>query len=118
MKQLQEKRQHRRLAIRLSLGYHKMNSETDTAYHSTTKNVSTGGVYFETTDEGLNPGDILEFEMGVPPGDDRFPRNMTISTTGEIMRRVLLEGEISDNGKSYSRFGVAAQFQQGFDLGI
>lgn len=118
MNQLQEKRRHRRLEVRLSLGYRKLNSDTDAAYHSTTKNVSTGGVYFETTDEDLNPGDMLEFELGVPPSDNRFPKNMTITTTGEIRRRILLEGKIRDNGNSYSRYGVAAQFQQGFDLGI
>ena len=114
----QEKRQHRRLAVRLALGYRKVNSDPDTAYHSMTKNVSTGGVYFETTDENLNPGDMLKFELGVPPGDDRFPKNMKITTTGEIRRRVVLDGSINDNGITYSRFGVAAKFQQGFELGI
>ena len=118
MTQITEKRRHRRLAIRLSLGYRKMNGEADVSYQSTTRNVSTGGVYFETTDEDLCPGDMLEFELGVPPVDNRFPKNATIATTGEITRRTLLEGQIEDNGKSYSRYGVAAQFQQGFNLGI
>lgn len=83
---------------------------------SVTSNVSTGGLYFETTDESLKAGDTLTFELGIPEGDNRFPKNGTISTTGKIVRLTNI-GDISDESSApLKKVGIAACFQEGFKL--
>ncbi len=76
-----EKRAHRRLYIRLPLEYRKRDTGRSNAFRTMTINVSTGGVYFETTDEGIQVGDILDFALGIPPGDSRFPLPRVLSTS-------------------------------------
>ena len=111
-----EKRSYRRLDMRLPLEYHNPKSKECPFLRSMTKNVSTGGLFFVTTDESLKTGDTLAFELGIPEGDNRFPKNGTISTTGKVIRLTTVT-EKSDNGSApLKRFGVAACFQEGFKL--
>ena len=112
-----EKRAHRRLEIRLPLEYRKRDAGRSNAFRTMTVNVSTGGVYFETTDEALGVGDTLEFELGIPPGDSRFPLPGKISTKGKVVRTIAIPGQ-ELNGKipSYARMGVAARFQEEFKI--
>jgi len=115
--EFKEKRAHRRLYIRLPLEYRKRDVGRSNAFRTMTINVSTGGVYFETTDEGIQVGDILDFELGIPPGDSRFPLPGRIANKGKVMRTVAIQAQDLKNGApSYSRFGVAAQFQEEFKI--
>ena len=112
-----EKRVHRRLAIRLPLEYRRRDSGRGSASRTMTINVSTGGVYFETTDEGIQVGDALEFELGIPPGDSRFPLPGKIANQGQVVRLVPVSDQQGEpEGPSYPRFGVAAQFQEEFKI--
>ncbi len=112
-----EKRAHRRLYIRLPLSYRKQDSGRSKGFRTITINVSTGGVYFETTDEGIQVGDILDFELGIPPGDSRFPLPGKITNTGKVVRTAAIqEQDVENGGPSYSRIGVAAQFQEEFKI--
>lgn len=83
---------------------------------TTTQNVSTGGVYFETTVEDIERGEVLALEFGVPEGDPRFPTQGKISTSGCVVRMTRIE-ETGGGGKpAFTRYGVAAEFQQPFKL--
>lgn len=114
--QSKEKRSYRRLDMSLPLEYRKPKNENCNFLRSITKNVSTGGVYFETTDDSLKAGDILTFELGIPEGDNRFPKHGTISTTGKITRLTSIAINGDQSPSRLSRFGVAASFQKGFKL--
>ena len=112
-----EKRAHRRLYIRLPLGYRKRDAGRSKGFRTMTINVSTEGVYFETTDECLQVGDILDFELGIPPGDSRFPLPGRIANKGKVVRTAAIQDQELETGvPSYSRFGVAAQFQEEFKI--
>lgn len=111
-----EKRSYRRLDMSLPLEYRKPKNDDYNLLRSVTKNVSTGGVYFETTDDSLKAGDVLTFELGIPEGDNRFPKNGTISTTGKIIRLTSIAINGDQSSTPPARFGVAASFQKGFKL--
>ena len=80
------------------------------------RNVCTGGLYFETTDETLNTGDTLSFKLSIPEGDNRFPKNGTISTTGKIIRRSDAGDDPEINLEQQKKIGIAASFHKGFKL--
>ena len=102
--------------MQLPLEYRKPADYESKTLKSTTKNVSTGGVYFETTDESLEMGETLAFELGIPEGDNRFPKNGTISTMGEIIRLTPITEKSEEHSHTLTKYGVAAQFQHGFKL--
>jgi len=113
---IEEKRAHRRLNIRLPMEFKKEGASRSNALRTVTLNISTGGVYFETAADYIKPQDNLDFELGVPPDDGRFPPQGKITTKGKVLRTTLIEDAPQPDGLSYPRYGVAAQFEQGFKL--
>ena len=81
-----------------------------------TVNVSTGGAYFETTDEDIKVGDELALELEIPSGDARFPLQGKIVTVGQVVRRTVIEDEPNQDGLTFVRFGLGARFQKSLDL--
>ena len=118
MNQDSERRTHRRLNMRLPLEYRVAQARHAKSCSSTTMNVSTGGLYFETTDPALKPGDDIAFELGIPAEDRRFPQHGTIATQGTILRTTPVEHQTHENGIGFPRYGVAARFSQGFKLAL
>lgn len=113
--QQKEKRAHRRLEISLPLAYRRTDSPRASSSHTYTINVSTGGLYFETTDEELRMGDKLVLELNVPEGDERFPPHSRIKTTGRVVRSGVAEPDKSGE-IGLGRVGIGAQFEQGLKL--
>ena len=116
MQPKEDKRLHRRLDMKLPLEYRYAELSEGLALQSLTSNISTGGLYFETTDEGLQPGDVLAFKLGIPADDARFPQHTTISTEGTVVRSARVEAHGYDKQEAVTRFGIAAEFQKGFKL--
>ena len=106
-----EKRAHRRLDIRLPLDYSRLGMPRGSSTKTVTRNVSTGGLYFETAAEDLRAGDELAFDLGVPPSDSRYPPHATISTVGRVIRASKIDDEPNDDGVVFTRYGIAAQFK-------
>lgn len=111
-----EKRVHRRLDMQLPLEYRYAELGAGKILQSTTSNISTGGIYFETTDEALQPGDVLAFKVGIPTDDTRFPKHGTISTEGRVVRSRPVDENGNGQNEDITRFGIAAEFQKGFKL--
>ena len=111
-----EKRIHRRLDMKLPLEYRYAELSESLTLQSITSNVSTGGLYFETTNEALQPGDVLAFKLGIPPDEARFPKHTTISTVGKVVRSGAVVETDNSKEETVIRFGVAAEFQKGFKL--
>jgi len=81
-----------------------------------TVNVSTGGVYFETTAGDFLVGDKLSIDLGVPQDDERFPKESKISTAGAVIRVQAIDDEPNAEGITFARYGIAAKFERGFKL--
>ncbi len=116
LKEMQEKRTHRRLELRLPLDFYRTEAGRCAALHSTTVNVSTGGVYFETTAEDLKPGDELALEFGVPSTESHFPPEGKIATTSKVVRISEIRKKRTAGGVDFTCFGIAAQFQKPLKL--
>jgi hypothetical protein len=111
-----DKRAHRRLQVHLPLEYRREGLGRCNVSRTTTKNVSTGGVYFETTADDFKPGEMLALEVGVPEDDPRFPTHGKIATTGKVVRTVKIDQPVKTGQPSFTRYGVAAVFQEPFRL--
>lgn len=111
-----EKRQHRRLELRLPLEYRRRNSHRSMPTKTLSLNVSTSGIYFETTAEDIRVGETLELELGIPENDNRFPSHGYIVTTGNVIRIVSMKDTPNTEGAVFTRYGIAASFSKGFKL--
>ena len=82
-----ERREHRRLQLRLSLS--RLTCSAGPAWNEEvwTDNVSAGGMYFRVP-EGKEPecGQPVSFELTVPPGDGHSPTDTRLEGTGTIVR--------------------------------
>jgi len=85
-----ERRKDRRLAIRLPLEYYPVNLDSTRAVHTVTRNISTGGVYFEVDvldDMSVPEVDSdLRVELTVPPGDGYFPYEGRVISVARVLR--------------------------------
>jgi hypothetical protein len=109
-----EQRQHRRLDIRLPLECHPLSSGEGHALRSTTRNISTGGLYFEAdiSDE-LPPPEahsLLAVELTIPPGEGYFPYEGRVRGVAEVLRCEPL------GSTAARRVGVAAKFREPLKL--
>lgn len=103
----QERRKHRRLDIRLPLQYCGGADSGVDVCRTVTRNISTGGLYFETDDPELRPGTVIEMELTIPPGEGHSPYQGRITSVAEVIR-------VDDLGPTSSaatrRIGVATHF--------
>jgi len=83
-----DRRRHRRLAIRLPLEYriNGHNGEPPPVHRSVCRDVSCGGVNFETDCPGLALGTRLTVDLLVPPGDGHSPYPGRVHTEGQVVR--------------------------------
>ena len=101
-----ERRKSRRLGARFNLSYRQVGSSTNQAHTGRTVNVATGGLYFETQDERLKPGSLLEVELSIPPERGVLEFGGRISGFAKVLRAEIISEEDSTSNK----LGVAAQF--------
>lgn len=116
--EIEERRAHRRLDIRLPLDYSRLGMPRSSSTKTVTRNVSTGGLCFETVADDLSPGDELAFDLGVPPSDSRYPPHATISTVGRVIRTSKIDDEPNDDGVVFTRYSIAAQFEKSLKLAL
>ena len=113
---LTERRQHRRLNIRLPLECRTMGEEPQVVYRTVTLNVSTGGLYFELDTERIREGMLLELSLTVPPGDGHFPYHGSVHCVGEVVRVQKVSRTEGSTESARDRFGIAAKFREGLTL--
>jgi len=101
-----ERRKTKRLGARFKLSYRKVGSTKDQAHTGRTVNVATGGLYFETQDELLKPGSLLEVELSIPPERGVLELGGKISGFAKVLRADILSVGDSTSDKQ----GVAVQF--------
>jgi len=101
-----ERRKSQRLGARFNLSYRQVGSITNRAHVGRTVNVAAGGLYFETQDEALKPGSLLEVELSIPPERGVLEFGGRISGFAKVLRADLISEEDSTNSKQ----GIAVQF--------
>lgn len=115
-----DRRQHRRLCIRLPLECYGAHQGRERALRTVTTNISTGGLYFEMDLlDGIGrpaPRDLLAVELTVPPGDGHFPYAGRLSSTAEVVRCDPLAPLQNGNATGVPRVGVAARFSEALRL--
>ena len=101
-----ERRKSRRLGARFNLSYRQVGSSTNKAHTGRTVNVATGGLYFETQDELLKPGSLLEMELSIPPDRGVLEFGGKLSGYAKVLRADIISKENAANKKQ----GIAVQF--------
>jgi hypothetical protein len=101
-----ERRKTKRLGAKFNLSYQPVGSAVYQTHVGNTLNVSTGGLYFETQDQLLKPGNLLEVELSIPPERGVLEFGGKISGFAKVLRTDI----ISDEHSSGNRQGVAIQF--------
>ena len=108
-----ERRKHRRLQMHLPLEFRRANEMSAGQCHSVTRDVSTGGIYFETGMDDLRKGELLNIEMTIPPGEGHFPYQGRVSSVAKIVRT---DKPGSDLELTNPRIGIGAAFRESFKL--
>ncbi len=112
----EERRQYRRLAIRLPLECSPPDQGRDGAIRTVTSDVSTGGVAFEIDQlEGVTVppvSSLLNIELTVPPGDGHFPYEGRVTGVAEVVRCDRRPRTTASRADAPARFGVAARFRE------
>ena len=111
---LPERRKHRRLRMALPVEFRRSAELSVGPYRSVARDVSTGGIYFETMLEDLRKGELLDIELTIPPGEGHFPYQGRVSSVAAVVRTeklVSLGLQITN-----PRIGVAAAFRESFKL--
>ena len=110
-----DRRQHRRLSIRLPVECCPSQLDRQHSVRTVTSNISTGGLYFEVDlIEGVaepQPQSLLNVELTVPPGDGHFPYEGRLNSVAEVIRC----DRLSQTG-ARERLGVAARFREPLKL--
>ena len=117
-----ERRQHRRLPLRLPLAYRPADAgrpatrsaETANAYtgRAVTSNISTMGVYFVSGDASLHEGMALDLRLTVPPAPGVSPYETEVSTAGEIVRLLRPSSNACPAPNEPAPNGVAVRFNR------
>ncbi len=110
-----ERRKYRRLDIRLPLECRRVEDAQEHSLRTVSLNVSSGGLYFETDAEDIEPGMLVDLELTVPPGDGHWPWHGRISATAEVVRTFGTETDDTE-GRKVKRIGVAARFRERLKL--
>ena len=95
-----EKRRHKRLGAKYNLSCRKVGSNSNIPYNGHTLNVSTGGLYFETTSISFEQGDLLHVELSIPPTSGLLEFGGKIAGFAKVLR----------TDSASERHGVALQF--------
>jgi hypothetical protein len=112
-----ERRQYRRLAIRLPLEYDSAGKAEVQTVRTVSSNISTSGLYFEMDIvEGLPVPEVksvLNVALTVPPGDGYFPYEGRVIGVAEIVRCDELAPQ---RGDVPARMGIGARFRDPLKL--
>lgn len=115
----EDRRQHRRLAIRLPVECSTSREGQTRTLKAITANICTGGLYLEVDmgngSSGFPWDGALDVEVIVPPGEGYFPYESRVRNVAQVLRREPLPAS-SDSPEACTRMGIAACFKEPFQL--
>lgn len=82
----------------------------DKSHNGRTANVGSGGLYFETSADVFEPGELLNVELTLPPTSGLLEFGGKIMGYAHVLRAERLSGDQADTDPPCDRYGVAIQF--------
>ncbi len=110
MNALEDNREYRRLSIKMPFKYQRKLEGRSAVQHGVTKNISTGGMYFETAKDTFQPGELLTIELDVSENEGYFPTNSSIQAVGEVVHITPVPDLSSSDNHGYYKNGVGIRF--------
>jgi hypothetical protein len=104
-----ERRRDKRLGERFELLCHAVGSTAGKPCDGRTVNVSSGGLYFETTGT-FEPGNLLRVELSIPPTPGLLEFGGRIAGFARVLRAHSIGKSSADEEPSCERYGVAIEF--------
>jgi len=104
-----EKRRDRRLGAQYEVSCHVVGAAAGESYDGHTLNVSSGGLYFESTGT-FEQGNLLEVELSIPPTPGVLEFGGRMTGFARVLRTRSIGESLPAEESSGARFGVAAQF--------
>ncbi len=86
MKEEEEKRDHKRLSLRLEVLCRKVGTPSAIAYTGKSVNVGPGGMLMEVHGRGLGTGDLISVEMSVPPTEGILEYGGRFTSYARVLR--------------------------------
>ena len=105
-----EKRRDRRLGADFDVSFYKVGSTANEPYNGQTVNVSSGGLYFETTARTIEQGDRLRVELSIPPTPGLLEFGGKIAAFAKVLRAHNIGGDSAGGNSTCNKYGVALQF--------
>lgn len=105
-----ERRRDRRLGADFDVSFYKVGSTANEPYNGQTVNVSSGGLYFETTARTIEQGDRLRVELSIPPTPGLLEFGGKIAAFAKVLRAYNIGGHVTGSDSTCGKYGVALQF--------
>ena len=86
MKEEEEKRDHKRLPLKLEVLCRKVGTPSVIAYTGNSVNVGPGGMLMEVQGRGLGTGDLISVEMSVPPTEGILEYGGRFTSYARVLR--------------------------------
>lgn len=101
-----EKRRHRRLGAVYNISCRKIGSGENELHEGRTTNVSSGGLYFETSDDIFTAGNFIRIELFIEPTPGLLEFGGKIAGFAKVLRAANVTQSDMEAGKC----GVAVEF--------
>jgi hypothetical protein len=105
-----EKREHKRLGAEYNISCRKVGATASESYEGCTVNVSPGGLYFETTADAFEQGNLLKVELAIPPASGLLEFGGKIAGFAKVLRADNICDSPAEEDSSSGRYGVALEF--------
>ncbi|MHC4478503.1 MAG: PilZ domain-containing protein, partial [Planctomycetota bacterium] len=81
-----DKRRHKRSQLNLDLSCRRIDADPQEAHVGRTLNVSTGGLYFETSAPALKPGNLIRIDLAIPPSPGLLQFGGKLRSLAKVLR--------------------------------
>lgn len=105
-----EKRKHKRLGAKFDISCRRIGSQTSEIHEGRTTNISSGGVYFQTTANTFKRGDLLKVELLIPPTSNLLECGGKMEGFAKVLRTDSYFDPTENDRSSDSSHGIALQF--------
>jgi hypothetical protein len=105
-----DKRKYRRLAAQFDISCRTVGSPVSQTREGSTVNISPGGVYFRTTSDTFQQGDLLRVELRIPPTSHLLEFGGKMEGFAKVLRTDNYRAPLTRDELADKCYGVALQF--------
>ena len=112
-----ERRKFKRLEVNYDITFSAVGSMTENKFGNTL-NAGSGGLFFETEDNTLEPGNMLKINLTIPPKSGLLEYGGKVGGLARVLRiDKIFNPKIADNLSS-DKYGVAVEFCRPLRLNV